>query len=79
MRDADSTLGREVALAEAYLRVQQIRMGKRLAFAIDVPMPLRGAPFPPLVLVTLVENAVKHGVGTIPEGGSIRIAARLGR
>ena len=77
MRDADSTLGREVTLAEAYLRVQQIRMGERLAFAIDVPMPLRSARFPRLMLVTLVENAVKHGVGSIPEGGSIRIAARV--
>ncbi len=76
MRDERSTLGREVALAEAYLRVQQIRMGDRLTFAVDVSRALQGVPFPPLTVVTLVENAIKHGVGPLPEGGSIRIAAR---
>ena len=43
MRDADSTLGREAALAEAYLNIQQIRMGGRLAFALDVPACCTGA------------------------------------
>ena len=44
MRAADSTLGREAALAESYLVIQRIRMGRRLAFEIDVPQPLREAP-----------------------------------
>jgi signal transduction histidine kinase len=75
MRDERSTLGREVALAEAYLRVQQIRMGDRLTIAVDVPDALRSVAFPPLTVVTLAENAIKHGVGPLPEGGAVCIRA----
>ncbi|HZP65246.1 MAG TPA: histidine kinase, partial [Rudaea sp.] len=75
MREADSTLGREAALTAAYLEIQRIRMGRRLAFDIDVAQPLRQARIPPLMLLTLAENAIKHGLAPLPEGGHIAITA----
>lgn len=75
MRAADSTLGLEAALTSAYLSVQRIRMGGRLAFSIEVAETLRHACFPPLMLLTLVENAIKHGLAPLPEGGDIRVSA----
>jgi sensor histidine kinase YesM len=76
IRQNESTLGREAGLVEAYLRIQQIRMGKRLAFRVDTPVHLRACGVPPMMLLTLVENAVKHGLDPSPEGGSIRVGAR---
>ena len=76
MRRSDSTLGHEVALATAYLSVQEIRMGPRLAVVVDVPDALEALPFPPMMLVTLVENAIRHGLTPLPEGGQVRIVAR---
>lgn len=76
MRRTDSTLGHEVALALAYLSVQQIRMGPRLTVRTDIPETLNALPFPPMMLVTLVENAIRHGLNPLPEGGEIRIQAR---
>jgi signal transduction histidine kinase len=75
LRAAHSTLGGEVALTSAYLSIQQIRMGRRLRFDIDVAEPLRGAPFPALMVLTLVENAIKHGLAPLPQGGVIHIKA----
>jgi len=77
MRATESTLVREASLAEAYLNIQRIRMGRRLAFAIDIPDSLRDARFPPVMLLTLVENAIKHGINPLPEGGFIRISAQV--
>jgi signal transduction histidine kinase len=77
MRAADATLGRELDHTIAYLEIQQIRMGRRLAYAIDVDAKLRGARLPPLMLLTLVENAIKHGLTPVPAGGRIDIRARL--
>ena len=57
------------ASKEAYLSVQQVRMGDRLEVAVDVPPRLAAASFPPMMLVTLVENAIKHGLAPLPEGG----------
>jgi signal transduction histidine kinase len=76
MRAGDSTVDREVALAEAYLDIQKIRMGRRLAYRVDVPDNLRNALLPSLMLPTLIENAIKHGIGPLREGGSIEIRAR---
>jgi len=76
MRQADSTLGHEVTLALAYLSVQQIRMGPRLIVRSDVPEALLDMAFPPMMLVTLVENAIRHGLNPLPEGGEVRIQAR---
>ena len=77
MRASSSTVGREAELAEAYLGIQRIRMGRRLAFQIEVPASLRDAPLPPMMLLTLVENAIKHGIAPLSEGGSVRVAASM--
>lgn len=50
-------------------------MGKRLAFSVDVPPPLRDLPFPPMMLMTLVENAIKHGIDPMQQGGEILVGA----
>lgn len=77
MRRDETTLKQEVELAHAYLNVLQVRMGERLRFRLDVPNDLGALPFPPLALSTLTENAVKHGLNPLPEGGSIEITARV--
>jgi signal transduction histidine kinase len=75
MREMRSTLSRELDLAQAYLRVLQVRMGERLNVIVDVPIDLRNATLPPMMLLTLVENAIKHGLSPLPEGGTITIRA----
>ena len=76
MRSSESTLGRELDLARSFLTILQMRMGERLQFAISAEAGLLEAPMPPMVLPTLVENAIKHGLGPLPEGGRIDIRAR---
>ncbi len=76
MRDERSTVGGELALVEAYLDVQRIRMGHRLTSRIRVPAELHALDLPPMMLLTLVENAVKHGLNPLPGGGEIGIEAR---
>jgi hypothetical protein len=75
MRESVSTVGQEIDLVRAYLNILQMRMGKRLSFEIDVPQELMDAPFPPLMLPSLVENAIKHGLEPQREGGSVHITA----
>jgi sensor histidine kinase YesM len=75
LRAGSSTLGREASLAEAYLNILKMRMGPRLAFAIDVPPALRDHPFPPNLLISLVENAIRHGIEPAADGGTIRLDA----
>jgi hypothetical protein len=75
MRESATNLGRELDMARAFLEIHRVRMGTRLDFAIEVPEPLKGRDFPPMMLITLVENAVKHGVDPCCECGSITIRA----
>ena len=75
MRDHDASLADEIELVSAFLGVQKIRMGARLESLIDVPAPLLEARVPSMMLATLVENAIKHGIGPLAEGGAIRLAA----
>jgi len=77
VRVPNFTLGRELALTRAYVNVQQIRMGERLRVTIDVPAELMDARIPAMTVLTLAENAVKHGLGPKSEGGTLRIEARL--
>jgi len=76
IRAAATTLGQEADLVQAYLDVLQIRMGHYLSFALDVPPAVRAHPFPPMMLLTLAENAIKHGLAPSPEAGRIDIRAR---
>ncbi len=75
MREAATNLGREVDMARAFLEIQRVRMGARLTYAIDVPANLRAAHFPPMMLISLVENALKHGVDPCCDSGSIAVRA----
>jgi signal transduction histidine kinase len=77
MREPVTTLRQDVDLIEAYLRIQQIRMGRRLAYSIDLPEELGGRLVPPMLLLTLVENAVKHGLQPVLRGGEIRVSAAV--
>ena len=74
--DEASTLGAELERAIAYLEIMKIRMGQRLAVQVDVPEALRATPLPPMMLQTLVENAIKHGLEPRTAGGTIWIRAR---
>ena len=76
MRQSGSTLGRELDLARSFLTILKMRMGDRLDFSIDAAPDLAHAEVPPMVLPTLVENAIKHGLSPLPEGGRIDISAR---
>ena len=76
MRAARVTLGREADHAHHYLEIMQMRMGGRLSFIVDVPEALRTIEVPPLTLLTLVENSVKHGIAPQVEGGEVLLRAR---
>ena len=74
--EAPSTLGAELERALAYLEILKIRMGQRLQVQVDVPESLRGTPMPSMMLQTLVENAIKHGLEPRTAGGTVWIRAR---
>jgi hypothetical protein len=79
MRDEQSTLAQEAELVQSYLAVLKIRMGARLRYSVDVPPALGDQPFPPMMLLTLAENAIKHGLNPSSTGGSIAIRAAATR
>ena len=73
------TLDAEVTLALHFLAIEQVRFGQRLAVEREVAGEALACLLPPLILQPLVENAVKHGIGNLTEGGAVRIhAARAG-
>ncbi len=74
-RTERTTLGDELAVVSALLEINQIRMGERLTWSVDVPEPLRTLELPPMLLQPLVENAVKHGIEPLEDGGRIHITA----
>jgi len=76
MQRPEVVLGEELDLTEGYLEIQRLRMGARLRYEIEVSPALRGNRIPPAALLTLVENAIKHGLSPRPGGGVLRVAAR---
>lgn len=71
-----STLGQQVEICVSYLTVMQVRMGERLRVETEVPRELESCAFPPLMLLSLVENAIKHGIEPKPGPGCIRLQAK---
>jgi len=70
-------LGRELAVIRPYLEILKVRMEERLATEIDVPDGLLSAEFPAMMVQTLVENAIKHGLEPKPEGGKLTLKAEI--
>jgi LytS/YehU family sensor histidine kinase len=75
-RGGEFTLGREIDLVRAYCDIMKIRMRERLQVDIAVDDEAAARTFAPLMVHTLVENAIKHGLEPRPEGGRISIEAR---
>lgn len=76
MRSESNTLREEFRLTQAYLNVMQARMGSRLQYSIDLPETLAGLTVPSMTVLTLAENAIKHGIEPSLRGGTIDIRAR---
>jgi signal transduction histidine kinase len=81
MREAKTSgardLGRELAVVQPYLEILKMRMEERLHTVIDVPDGLLSAEFPPMMLQSLVENAIKHGLEPKAEGGTLTLRAQV--
>jgi signal transduction histidine kinase len=78
MRDGKRpNLGQQVNLCSAFLEIMAVRMEGRLQSVVDVPEGLRSAVFPSMMLQTLVENAIKHGLEPKAEGGRLEIGAAV--
>jgi LytS/YehU family sensor histidine kinase len=76
--DATSTtLGRELDLVRAYLELMHLRMPDRLQYALHAEDATRALHCPPLTLLTLVENAVRHGIDPSEDGGRIEVGVTL--
>ena len=80
MRDAHPTahnLGREMAVIKPYLEILKVRMEDRLQTQINVPDGLLSADFPSMMIQSLVENAIKHGLEPKPDGGLLSVRAEI--
>ncbi len=77
LNDPATTLGRELELVKAYLDLMHMRMPDRLRFALNVDEAALELRCPPTTLLTLVENAVRHGIDPSEEGGCIDIDVEM--
>jgi hypothetical protein len=66
----------ELELLEKYLAIEKVRFGDRLRMHEEIQEDSKVCLLPPLLLQPLVENAVKHGVAGLPEGGDVRLAVQ---
>ncbi len=77
LHDPVTTIGHELQLVRSYLELMQMRMPDRLAWTVDAEAGTETLECPPMSLLTLVENAVRHGVDPAEEGGRIDVRLRL--
>jgi sensor histidine kinase YesM len=77
LREGGSTLGRELAVVRPYLEILKVRMEDRLQTEVNISEGLHSAEFPPMMLQSLVENAIKHGLEPKPEGGALQVSAEI--
>jgi hypothetical protein len=72
-----TNLGREADMVRAYLSLLKMRMEERLTVDFQIPDGLRTAAFPPMMLQSMVENAIKHGLECKSEGGTLKVVAEV--
>ena len=75
MRTEQVSLQSEFRLVDSYLRVMQARLGNRLRFELSLPEPLAGVQLPSMLVLTLAENAIKHGIEPSLRGGTVWVGA----
>jgi sensor histidine kinase YesM len=75
MRSDQVTLATEFGLVESYLKVMRVRLGERLRFTVELPRALDEVRLPSMILLTLVENAIKHGIEPALRGGEVIVLA----
>ncbi|MES2756367.1 MAG: histidine kinase [Pseudomonadota bacterium] len=75
MRSEQVTLRQEFALVEAYLQVMKARLGERLRFTLELPDELAQLHMPGMLVLTLVENSIKHGIEPSLRGGAVAVSA----
>ena len=71
------TFDAELRFVEAYLALEQIRFEERLNVQLDIPPETLDRTVPPMVVQTLVENAVKHGIARRRDGGNVQVSAQI--
>jgi LytS/YehU family sensor histidine kinase len=71
------TLEQELEIVEDYLELEALRLGERLRVEREIATQASGTRIPVMLLQTLVENGIKHGIAELPEGGVLRICARV--
>ena len=76
LQDREATLGDEERLVRSYLYLMQMRMPDRLSFSVEVDPELHAMRFPPMALLTLVENAIRHGIDPSCDSGNVEVGAR---
>jgi signal transduction histidine kinase len=76
MRSEQVGLAAEFGLIESYLKVMQVRLGERLRFSLQLPRALEHVQLPTMILLTLVENAIKHGIEPALRGGEVVVSAQ---
>lgn len=77
MRSERVTLDADFGLIDAYLKVMKVRLGDRLRYTLSLPAPLSQTMVPSMMLLTLVENAIKHGIEPALRGGELHVGAEL--
>ncbi|HEX6944719.1 MAG TPA: ATP-binding protein, partial [Casimicrobiaceae bacterium] len=76
LRNDMTTIGEEAAMIRAYLGIMGTRLGKRLSWSVEVEPALADVSIPPGMLITLTENAIKHGIEPAPRGGRVDVTVR---
>jgi LytS/YehU family sensor histidine kinase len=76
LNEAATTIGQELQLVKAYLDLMKLRMPDRLEFELRADDPALALRCPPMTLLTLVENAVRHGIDPSEDGGRIEVIVR---
>ena len=75
--DRVQSVSKEIEIVNAYLEIESIRFGERLKYSIECDPEVYSRRLPGMILLTLVENAVKHGISQIEAGGSIEVRVGL--
>lgn len=70
------TVAEELNFVQTYLDLEQQRLGNRMNVSVDVDKKIMDLPVPPMIVQPLVENAVKHGIAPLEEGGDLQIAVK---